>query len=307
MNHPDLRISPPVREALEQGRPVLALESTIISHGMPWPQNFETAHRVERVVKEEGVVPATIAIMDGELRVGLDEVLLEQLARAGPRAVKCSRRDIAFALEERVTAATTVAATMIIADLAGIRVFATGGIGGVHRNAADTLDISADLKELAQTPVAVVCAGPKAILDIALTREYLETHGVPVVGYRTDDLPAFYSRQSGFPVDYRVESCEQIARTLARLAGLGLKGGMVIANPVPEKFSLPRDRVEAAVQQALGEAATLGLTGKGVTPFLLERVAALTGGDSLAANIELVCENARLGARIARALCSLGH
>ena len=305
MNHPDLRISPAVREALDTNQPVLALESTIVSHGMPWPQNLETARQVEAVVRSEGVTPATIAIMDGSLRVGLDEASLERLARTGMDAVKCSRRDIPFALEQRLTGATTVAATMIIAHRAGIRVFATGGIGGVHRGAENSLDISADLQELAQTPVAVVCAGPKAILDISLTREYLETHGVPIVGYRTDELPAFYSRESGFPVDYRLDSAEEIAATLARQSGLGLNGGMVIANPVPEAHSLPAERVEAAVQQALDEVSVQGISGKEVTPFLLQRVAALTGGDSLQANIALISENARLGAGIAGALCKL--
>lgn len=303
---PDLQIAPEVMQALEQARPVLALESTIISHGMPWPENLETARSVERAVRDEGVVPATVAIMEGKLRVGLNETALEQLARLGTGAAKCSRRDLAFALEKRLTGATTVAATMIIAHLAGIRVFATGGIGGVHRGATQSFDVSADLQELARTPMAVICAGPKAILDIPLTLEYLETHGVPVVGFGTDELPAFYSRECGHPVDYRADSAEEIARAFARQCQLGLACGMVIANPVPESHAVPTERVEETVQQALGEAAAHGLMGKEITPFLLERVASLTGGDSLRANIALIHENVRLGARIARALCTIG-
>lgn len=304
MGHPDLQLSVEVREALERDQPVLALESTLISHGMPWPQNLETARGVEQVVREAGAVPATIAIMDGRLRAGIGDDGLERLARKGHDAVKCSTRDMPFVLEQGAIGATTVAATMRIAHLAGIRVFATGGIGGVHRGAGDSMDVSADLQELAHTPLAVVCAGPKAILDLRMTLEYLETHGVPVVGFGTDELPAFYSRASGYPVDYRLDSAAAIARVLQRQAGLGSSAGMVVANPVPEPFDMPADRVERAVAQALTEADEQGLAGKVITPFLLERVATLTGGDSLAANIALIRNNALLGARIAAALCS---
>lgn len=293
-----------VREALAAGVPVVALESTIITHGMPWPRNLETAQMAERTVRAAGAVPATIAIVGGKARVGLNEAELEQLAQAGQEARKCSRRDLAAVLNSGATAGTTVAATMILAHLAGIRVFATGGIGGVHRGAAETLDISADLQELGRTPVAVVCAGPKAILDIGLTLEYLETLGVPVVGYRTDELPAFYSRTSGFAVDYRVDSPSEIAELIDTQAALGLRNGMVIANPVPAAAALEGKVMEDAISGAVAAAERAGITGKALTPWLLQRVEELTGGASLEANIALMMNNARLGAEIAGALAA---
>ncbi|HDX8342391.1 TPA: pseudouridine-5'-phosphate glycosidase [Aeromonas dhakensis] len=297
-----LDIQPVVAEALAAGKPVVALESTIISHGMPYPQNVETARQVEQVVRDNGAVPATIAIIDGRLKVGLDEGALEALGRAGHAATKCSRRDIPFVLANKGLGATTVASTMIIAAMAGIRVFATGGIGGVHRGAQETFDISADLQEFAQTPVAVVCAGAKSILDIGLTLEYLETQGVPVIGYQTEELPAFYTRESGFKVDYRLESPAAIAEALHLKWELGLAGGAVVANPIPAQFAMPKADIDAAIAQALREADEQGVKGKASTPFLLARVCELTGGNSLAANIQLVLNNAALGARIAASL-----
>jgi pseudouridine-5'-phosphate glycosidase len=302
---PYLDVSPEVRAALATGQPVVALESTIISHGMPYPQNVATALRVEAEVRSHGAVPATVAIVDGRLKAGLGADGIEALGRAGPQVAKVSRRDMPFIVAAGQSGATTVAATMIIAALAGIRVFATGGIGGVHRGAAESFDISADLQELARTDVAVVCAGVKSILDIRLTLEYLETQGVPVVGYQTDRLPAFYARDSGFPVDCRLDDAGQIARALQAKWGMGLRGGMVIANPVPAAHALPADVMDAAIHRALNEAATRGITGKAITPFLLARVNELTGGDSLAANIELVRNNARLAAAIAVALAAV--
>ena len=295
-----------VRQALDERGAVLALESTIITHGMPWPDNLETARQVEQAVRDQGAVPATIAIMDGRLKVGLDDHQLERLARSGQQAIKCSRRDIAFALHRRSLGATTVAATMMIAASAGIGVFATGGIGGVHRGAAHSMDISADLPELARTDVAVVCAGPKAILDIGLTLQYLETHGVPVVGYRTSRLPAFYTADSGFDVDYRLDSAAEIAEVIRLRHRLGLSGGLLITNPIPAAHALDGGAIEQIIQRALDEASELGLAGKDVTPHLLARVAELSGGDSLAANVALVLNNARLGAQIALALADAG-
>ncbi len=297
-----LAVQPEVRQALDAGKPVLALESTIISHGMPWPRNLDTARQVERVVREQGVTPATIAIFDGRLRVGLDGDQLERLARLERKAAKCSRRDIASVLQRHRAGATTVAATMFIAAMAGIRVFATGGIGGVHRGGEDSFDVSADLHELARTAVAVVCSGPKAILDIDLTREHLETLGVPVVGYQTDELPAFYTRSSGQPVDHRVDEPDAAAELLRLQWSLGL-AGVVIANPVPEDYALDAAQVEKTVELALREAKREGISGKVLTPFLLARVERLTQGRSLEANVALVLSNARLGARIAAALC----
>jgi pseudouridine-5'-phosphate glycosidase len=300
-----LDVAPEVRAALAAGRAVVALESTIISHGMPYPQNVATALQVEGEVRAHGAVPATVAVVDGRLKAGLSRAEIEGLGRAGPSVPKLSRRDLPLAVAAGQTGATTVAATMIIAALAGIRVFATGGIGGVHRGAGESFDISADLLELARTPVAVVCAGVKSILDIRLTLEVLETHGVPVVGYGTDRLPAFFARDSGFGVDARLDTPAQIARALQAQWAMGLRGGMVIANPVPAAYALPADVMNAAIHRALGEAATSGITGKAITPFLLARVNELTGGDSLAANIELVLNNARLAAAIAAALAGL--
>ena len=300
-----LQISTEVQRAIADSRPVLALESTIVSHGMPYPQNLETILAAQQVVREAGATPATIAIMDGRLKVGLDEEELELLARMGQQAIKTSRRDIPFLIESRETGATTVAATMIIAEMAGIGVFATGGIGGVHRGAERSMDVSADLQELARTGIAVVCAGPKSILDIGLTLEYLETHSVPVVGYQTQELPSFYTIKSGFKVDYRLDSAAEIAAALHNKWSLGLAGGMVIANPIPEEFALDAGTMERVIAQAVGEAAEQNISGKALTPYLLQRVAELSGGDSITANIQLLLNNAKLGAKIAAALTEI--
>jgi len=303
--HPHLDTHPEVAAALAAGRPVVALESTIISHGMPYPQNVDTALAVEAEVRAHGAVPATIAVLGGRLKAGLTREQIETLGRAGLSVTKASRRDLPVLVARQAHGATTVAATMIVAALAGIRVFATGGIGGVHRGAETSFDISADLQELARTPVAVVCAGIKSILDLALTREYLETHGVPLIGYGTDTLPAFYSRDSGHGVDVRLDTPADVAAVLRAQWALGYPGGLVIANPVPEEHAMPRERIDSAIGQALAEAAAQGITGKASTPFLLARVAALTGGQSLAANIQLVLNNARLAAQVAVA-CAAG-
>jgi len=294
-----------VADALRARRPVVALESTIIAHGMPFPQNVETALAVEAEVRALGAVPATIAILDGRLKVGLTHGEIERLGRGGREIAKVSRCNIPILMARSDTGATTVAATMIIAAMAGVRVFATGGIGGVHRGAETSFDISADLQELARTPVAVVCAGAKSILDLRLTLEYLETHGVPVIGYCTDRLPAFWSRDSGLGIDVRLDTPEEIARVMKSKWQSGLDGGLVIANPIPEPFEMPRERVERAVDQALHEARVQRVTGKDVTPFLLDRVSALSGGDSLAANIQLVLNNARLAAKVAAAYATV--
>ncbi len=293
-----LDINLEVKEALEKGRPVVALESTIISHGMPYPKNVETALKVEKIIRDNGAVPATIAILNGKLKVGLTKEEIEYLGKAS-NVIKTSRRDIPFIVAKKSDGATTVASTMIIASLAGIKVFATGGIGGVHRGATETFDISADLEELAQTNVAVVCAGAKSILDIGLTLEYLETHGVPVVGYKTEEMPAFYTRKSGFKVDYMLDSPEEIALSLKAKWDLGLKGGMVVANPIEEQYQMDYDTITQAIEKALKEADENGIKGKESTPFLLSRVKEITGGDSLEANIMLVYSNALLGAKIA--------
>ncbi len=303
---PYLDIHPDVAQALARGAPVVALESTIISHGMPYPDNVATAMRVEQEIRDHGAVPATIAVLQGRLKVGLCAAEIEALGRGGAAVAKVSRRDLPFVVRSGVMGATTVASTMIIAAMAGIRVFATGGIGGVHRGATQSFDVSADLQELARTPVAVVCAGVKSILDLALTMEYLETHGVPVIGYRTDCLPAFYTIESDSPVDYRLDDAQQIAQTMRVQWALGLDGGLVVANPVPAQFALPRARMDAAIEQALDEARQQQVAGKAVTPFLLERVARLTGGDSLATNIELVLNNARLASAVATEYQRLG-
>jgi pseudouridine-5'-phosphate glycosidase len=298
-----LSIAPEVSAALAAGRPVVALESTIISHGMPYPQNLEMAQRVEGIIREEGAVPATIAVADGRIHVGLDEALLHRLATAKDVA-KLSRRDLAGILASGGLGATTVAATMIAAHLAGIRVFATGGIGGVHRGAETSFDVSADLDELARTPVAVVCAGAKSILDLPKTLEYLETRGVPVIGYGTDTLPAFFSRSSGLALALRRDTPEEVAALLDAQAALGFPAGAVIANPIPEAHALPEAEIDAAIASALADAGREGVGGKEVTPYLLARIVALTGGRSLTANIALVEHNARLGARIAKALAA---
>lgn len=296
-----LEASDEVAHALSNSEPVLALESTIISHGMPYPRNRETALKVQRAVRDAGATPATIAIMDGKLKVGLSEAEIDSLARLGPEADKCSRRDIPFLLQQKSTGSTTVAATMIIAEMARISVFATGGIGGVHRGAEHSMDISADLQELAKTNVAVVCAGPKAILDIGLTLEYLETHGVPVIGYGVDELPAFYSRESGFGVDYRIDTPAEIAGALNIKRSLGFEGGVVIANPVPVEAAMDRVVVDRLISKAISEADLQGISGKELTPYLLQRIEQLSGGESLDANIALMLNNARLGAEIAKA------
>lgn len=295
--------SPEVSDALAAGRPVVALESTIITHGMPWPQNLEMARQVEQVIRDNGAVPATIAVMDGQIHVGLTDDALQALARTpSDQAMKLSRADLAVCLANGRTGATTVAATMICAHLAGIRVFATGGIGGVHRGAESSFDISADLQELAQTPVTVVAAGAKAILDLPKTWEVLETLGVPVIAYGQDELPAFWSRASGIRAPLRMDSPEEIAAAAAMRAALGLKGGQLVANPIPVEAEIPQDQIMPVIEQALSEAAAQGIAAKAVTPFLLSRIFELTQGRSLESNIELVLNNARLAARIAAAM-----
>ena len=297
-----LALSPTVKAALMAREPVVALESTIISHGMPYPQNVETALRVEETVWQAGAVPATIAVIGGKLKAGLTASEIEYLGKKGTAVAKASRRDLPVLVARGTDGACTVATTMIIAHLAGIRVFATGGIGGVHRGAETTMDISADLEELGRTPVLVVCAGAKAILDLGLTLEYLETKGVPVIGYGTDELPAFYTRSSGFKVDYRLDTPQLIAAAFRAQQEMGLDSGMLVANPIPEEYSMDPARINAAIDQAVADAKCLGIHGKETTPYLLARVKDLTGGDSLSANIQLVLGNARLAAHIARAM-----
>lgn len=293
-----LDIKPEVKKALEEGKPVVALESTIISHGMPYPKNVETAKNVEQILRDKGVMPATIAILDGRLKVGVTDEELERLGKNN-NVIKTSRRDIPFIVAKKLDGATTVATTMIIAALAGIKVFATGGIGGVHRGAQETFDISADLQELAHTNVAVVCAGAKSILDLGLTLEYLETNGVPVIGFGTEELPAFYTRKSGFNVDYRVDSAKEIADAIKAKWDLGLNGGMVITNPIPEEDAMDYDVITKAINEAVKEAEEKGIRGKESTPFLLAKIKDITGGDSLESNIKLVYNNAKLAADIA--------
>lgn len=303
MNNTYLSISPEVQEALKAGKPVVALESTIISHGMPYPQNVETALKVEQTIRENGAVPATIAIIGGQLKAGCTPEEIEYLGKKGQAVIKASRRDLPVLIARKADGATTVTTTMIIAAMAGIRVFATGGIGGVHRGAQQTFDISADLEELAQTPVMVVCAGAKSILDLGLTLEYLETKGVPVIGYGTEELPAFYTRQSGFKVDYRIDTPEELAAAFKAKIDCGLKGGMLVTNPIPEEFSMSKEVIDKAIDQALREMDEAGIHGKQCTPFLLAKVKDLTRGESLASNIQLVLNNARLAAKTAKALC----
>ncbi len=300
-----LDVAPEVAEALAENRPVVALESTIISHGMPYPQNVETALHVESIVREHGAVPATVAVIGGRLRAGLTEDEIDYLGRKGREVIKVSRRDLPVVVARGLDGATTVASTMIIAALAGIEVFATGGIGGVHRGAETTMDISADLEELAMTPVMVVCAGAKSILDLGLTLEYLETKGVPVLGYGTEELPAFYTRQSGFGVDYRVDTPADLASIWHAKRGMGLAGGALVANPIPEEFSMDKAVIDKAIDQALAECEERGIHGKETTPFLLARIAEITGNDSLDSNIQLVFNNVALGAEIAKELCAL--
>ena len=298
-----LDISPEVAEALNSGKPVVALESTIISHGMPYPRNVETALLVEQTIRENGAVPATIAIIGGRLKAGLSKDEIEYLGKSGRNVAKTSRRDIAALVARKADGATTVTTTMMIAHMAGIKVFATGGIGGVHRGAETTMDISADLEELASTPVMVVCAGAKSILDLGLTLEYLETHGVPVIGYGTKELPAFYTRHSGFSVDYEIDTPEELAKAFKTQHELGLRGGMLVTNPIPEEYSMDADVINAAIDEAVREANELGIHGKETTPFLLANVKDLTGGNSLNSNIQLVFNNARLAAKTAKAYC----
>ena len=301
--NPYLSISTEVQEALKAGKPVVALESTIISHGMPYPQNVETALKVEQTIRENGAVPATIAVIGGQLKAGCTPEEIEYLGKKGQAVIKASRRDLPVLIARKADGATTVTTTMIIASMAGIRVFATGGIGGVHRGAQQTFDISADLEELAQTPVMVVCAGAKSILDLGLTLEYLETKGVPVIGFGTEELPAFYTRHSGFKVDYRIDTPEELAAAFKAKMDCGLKGGMLVTNPIPEEFSMPKEVIDQAIEQALREMDEAGIHGKQCTPFLLAKVKDLTGGESLASNIQLVLNNARLAAKTAKALC----
>ena len=303
--NPYLDIHPEVAQALAEGKPVVALESTIISHGMPYPQNVETALAVEEIIRQNGAVPATIAIIGGRLKAGLSREEIEYFGKKGTAIHKASRRDLAVLCARREDGATTVATTMIIANMAGIKIFATGGIGGVHRGAETTMDISADLEELGRTPVMVFCAGAKSILDLGLTLEYLETKGVPVIGYGTEELPAFYTRQSGFGVDYRIDTPEELAKAYRASQGMGLGGGILVTNPIPEEYAMPKTVIDAAIDQAIAECNAKGIHGKETTPFLLARVAEITGGDSLASNIRLVYNNAALAAKTAVELAKL--
>ena len=303
--NPYLDVNPAVAQALAEGKPVVALESTIISHGMPYPQNVETALKVEEIIRQNGAVPATIAILGGRLKAGLSPAEIEYLGKQGQKVTKASRRDLSVLVAQGADGATTVATTMMIAHMAGIKLFATGGIGGVHRGAETTMDISADLEELGQTDVMVVCAGAKAILDLKLTLEYLETKGVPVLGYQTQELPAFYTRTSGLKVDYQVDSPEMLAKILKTQHDLGLHGGILVTNPIPEQYSMDADAINAVINQAIAEAQEKGIHGKETTPFLLAKVKEITGGDSLEANIQLVFNNAKLAAQTAAAYAKL--
>ena len=298
-----LDISKEVKEALNAGKPVVALESTIISHGMPYPQNVETALAVEQIVRNNGATPATIAIIGGRLKAGLTPDEIEYFGKKGPAIAKASRRDLAMLCAKGEDGACTVTTTMMIAHMAGIKVFATGGIGGVHRGAEVTMDISADLEELAQTPVMVICAGCKSILDLGLTLEYLETKGVPVIGFGTEDMPAFYTTKSGFSVDYKVDSPAELAHFFKTHIELGMKGGILVGNPIPEKYSMDPDIINPAIIQAIDECVKRGIKGKETTPFLLARVKELTGGDSLESNIQLVFNNAKVAALTACEMC----
>ena len=294
-----LFISEEVRNALKEGKPVVALESTIISHGMPYPKNVETALNVEKIVRENGATPATIAIIKGKLTVGISKEEIEYLGKKGLDVPKASRRDLPVILSKGLDGATTVATTMIAASLAGIKVFGTGGIGGVHRGAETTMDISADLEELAMTDVCVVCAGCKSILDIGLTLEYLETKGVTVVGYQTEEVPAFYTTHSGFKADYRLDTPKEIAEAFHVKEDCNLKGGMVVGNPIPEEYAMDSDYINSNIDKAVKQADELGIKGKEITPFLLDKIQKLTAGKSLEANIQLVYNNVALAAKIA--------
>lgn len=299
-----LSITPEIEEAIKAGKPVVALESTILSHGMPFPQNMEFAHKVEEIVRAEGAIPATTAIIGGKLKVGLTSKELDLMCK-GEGVGKVSRRDVAVYLATGKTGATTVATTMMIAAMAGIKVFATGGIGGVHRGATETMDISADLQELANTPVAVVCAGAKSLLDLGLTLEYLETFGVPVLGLRTDDFPAFYCRSSGFKLDYNASSEAEVAKIAKTKWDLGLKGGLVIGNPIPEEYALDYDEMEKVIVKALELAKEQGIHGKDTTPFLLSHIKDMTDGVSFASNLQLAYNNAKAASKIAVELAKL--
>ena len=294
-----LDISPEVKGALEAGRPVVALESTIISHGMPYPQNVETALAVEHIVRDFGAIPATIAIIGGRLKAGLSTEEIEYLGKNGPEVTKASRRDLTMLCASGKDGACTVTTTMIIAHMAGINIFATGGIGGVHRGAEVTMDISADLEELSQTPVMVFCAGVKSILDIGLTLEYLETKGVPVLGIGTDDMPAFYTSKSGYKVDYAVSGPKELANVFKTHLDLGMKGGILVGNPIPDEYSMDPDVINPAIDESIRECKHLGIKGKDTTPYLLAKVKELTGGDSLDSNIQLVFNNAKVAAQTA--------
>ncbi len=300
-----LDIAPEVAEAVAAGKPVVALESTIISHGMPYPQNVETALAVEEIIRKNGAIPATIAIIGGRMKAGLSKDEIEYLGKKGLSVNKASRRDLAVLASRGEDGATTVATTMIIAHMAGIRIFATGGIGGVHRGAETTMDISADLEELSQTPVMVVCAGAKSLLDLGLTLEYLETKGVPVIGYGTKELPAFYTRKSGFSVDYEIDTPQALAAAFFASSALGLRSGMLVTNPIPEEYAMDAEIINKAIDQAIAEAKEQGVHGKDTTPFLLDRVKTITGGDSLDSNIQLVFNNAKLAAQTAAALAAM--
>ena len=300
-----LDIAPEVAAALAEGKPVVALESTIISHGMPYPKNVETALEVEKIIRDNGAVPATIAIIGGRLKAGLSAQEIEYFGKKGGEIAKASRRDLPVLIARGQDGACTVTTTMMIAHMAGISIFATGGIGGVHRGAETTMDISADLEELARTPVMVVCAGAKSILDLGLTLEYLETKGVPVIGYGTEELPAFYTRKSGFGVDYRLDTPKELAEAFYAQREMGLKGGMLVANPIPEQYAMDADVIGRAIDQAVAESREQGIHGKATTPFLLARVKDLTGGDSLESNIQLVYNNARVAAQAAVHLASM--
>ncbi|MBQ6150650.1 MAG: pseudouridine-5'-phosphate glycosidase [Mogibacterium sp.] len=302
-----LDISKEVKAALAAGKPVVALESTIISHGMPYPQNVETALAVEKIIRENGAVPATIAIIGGRLKAGLTSDEIEYFGKKGPEITKASRRDLAMLCAKGLDGACTVTTTMMIAHMAGINIFATGGIGGVHRGAEVTMDISADLEELAQTPVMVICAGCKSILDIGLTLEYLETKGVPVIGMGTEDMPAFYTSKSGFKVDYKVDSPAELASFFKTHMELGMKGGVLVGNPIPEEYAMDPDVIDPAIIQAIDESIKLGIKGKETTPFLLARVKEITGGDSLDSNIQLVFNNAKIAAQTACEFCKSNH
>lgn len=296
-----IRLGKHVEEAIKNNLPIVALESTIISHGMPYPENVETAQKCEEMVRKNGAVPATIAIIKGEAIVGLSSEEIDYIGRKGFEVVKVSRRDLPYVLTKKLDGATTVSATMILAEKAGIQVFATGGIGGVHRKAEITMDISTDLEELANTNVCVVCAGAKAILDLEKTLEYLETKGVLVLGYGTNILPAFYTRTSPYPVNYRVDTPVEIAEVLKNKWDLGLKGGVLVTNPIPEEYSLDEEIMNKAIEEALKEMDALGITGKKVTPYLLGKIKDLTGGESLKSNIQLVLNNCALASLIAKA------